>query len=314
VLFISTDLLTVNPDGGSPDIRDGQWKTICVRLYEASDSETAGPAQRVWELLSQDIIRDKIITTALSNQTNQEADKDLLNALNAIIISREFYRPASFRTLTDPVHRQPDQLVLPRPVRDLLMRVQQSGIASLSELEVQRLNRQLVEASFPEAIVPTVPSGMSIVHQLSRIYTDTYGPWSYGIFMFGGFCTLFSTIVVVVAASGRMWTDLLSSLGVFQYGDVSVRQRYNRLFQTLSLVGFLAITWFMPENPVFLVILGQTINGAFNTPILMFGIVWLAFHTDRRLRMSPVTAVLLVSSVVVIAGCLAIGVFHQVAH
>lgn len=46
-----------------------------------------------------------------------------------------------------------------------------------------------------------VPSGMKVVEQLSQIYTETYGAWSYGVFMFGGFCTLFSTIVVVVAAS-----------------------------------------------------------------------------------------------------------------
>ena len=46
-----------------------------------------------------------------------------------------------------------------------------------------------------------VPTGMNVVEQLSQIYTETYGAWSYGVFMFGGFCTLFSTIVVVVAAT-----------------------------------------------------------------------------------------------------------------
>ena len=70
-----------------------------------------------------------------------------------------------------------------------------------------------------------VPSGIKVVEQLSQIYTETYGQWSYSIFMFGGFCTLFSTIVVVVAASGRMWTDLLSSMGVFQWEDSLFHRR-----------------------------------------------------------------------------------------
>ena len=148
---------------------------------------------------------------------------------------------------------------------------------------------------------------MSIVHQLSRIYTDTYGAWSYGIFMFGGFCTLYSTIIVVVAASGRMWTDLLSSLGAINYEDATTRRRYNRIFQNLYLLAFLGITWFIPSSPEILVIMGQTINGAFNTPLLMFGIAWLAFHTDKRLRMGPTTGILLIVTILIIAACLLYG-------
>ena len=159
-----------------------------------------------------------------------------------------------------------------------------------------------------------VPSGMKVVEELSQIYTETYGPWSYSIFMFGGFCTLFSTITVVVAASGRMWTDLLSSMGVFQWDDTVVRRRYNRIFQMLYLLGFLAVTVLIPTSPAKLVIVGQWINGAFNTPLLMFGICWLAFHTDKRIRMSRATAVLLIITVVIIAACLLVGLFPQAGH
>ena len=154
-----------------------------------------------------------------------------------------------------------------------------------------------------------VPSGMKVVEELSQIYTETYGQWSYSIFMFGGFCTLFSTIVVVVAASGRMWTDLLSSMGVFQWEDTVVRRRYNRVFQMLYLLAFLAITLLITKPPEELVIMGQFINGLFNTPLLMFGICWLAFHTDKRLRMNKATAVLLIITVVSIAACLLVGLF-----
>jgi len=158
-----------------------------------------------------------------------------------------------------------------------------------------------------------VPSGHNVIEQISTIYTETYGAWSYGIFMFGGFCTLFSTLVVSVAATGRMWTDLLSSMGTFEWQNEKARRRCNRTFQTLYLAGYLVIALFVTK-PEGLVILGQYINGLINTPLIMFGICWIAFHTDRRLRMGRVTAVLLLATVVVIVVCLAVGICGQAGH
>ena len=156
-----------------------------------------------------------------------------------------------------------------------------------------------------------VPSGIELVNQLSTIYTEIYGSWSYGIFMFGGFCTLFSTIVVVVAATGRMWTDLLSSAGMFDWNDAAKRRKCNRVFQMLYLGAFLAITLFVQQAPEKLVIMGQYINGLFNTPIIMFAICWMALHTDRRLRMGRCSAVMLFVTVAIILACLAAGLYRQ---
>jgi manganese transport protein len=160
-----------------------------------------------------------------------------------------------------------------------------------------------------------VPSGANVIEQLSQIYTETYGAWSYGVFMFGGFCTLFSTIVVVVAASGRMWTDLLSSMGTISYEDAGQRRRYNRIFQNLYLGAFLLLTLFASTtgvDPAKLVIQGQYINGLVNTPLLMFGILFLAFTTDRRLRMGMMSAVLLVITTGAIYTCVLIEVLNKI--
>jgi len=161
-----------------------------------------------------------------------------------------------------------------------------------------------------------VPSGMKVVEQLSQIYTETYGKWSYGVFMFGGFCTLFSTIVVVVAASGRMWTDLLSSMGMIKYEDPRERRKYNRIFQNLYLGAFLLLTIFAATtgiDPAKLVIQGQYINGLVNTPLLMFGILFLAFFsTDKRLRMGIVSAVLLVVTALAIYACVLTEVLNKI--
>ena len=162
-----------------------------------------------------------------------------------------------------------------------------------------------------------VPTGMKGVEQLSQIYTETYGAWSYSVFMFGGFCTLFSTIVVVVAASGRMWTDLLSSMGTFQYDDDTARRRYNRIFQNLYLAAFLGITLYSTlfgAAPEKLVIMGQFINGLVNTPLLMIGILYLAFKTDKRLRMSTITSVALIVTAIAILSCIVMGFFGGGGH
>ena len=162
-----------------------------------------------------------------------------------------------------------------------------------------------------------VPTGINVVEQLSQIYTETYGAWSYGVFMFGGFCTLFSTIVVVVAASGRMWTDLLSSMGVLNYDDPTARRRYNRIFQNIYLTAFLGITLYSTLSgvpPEKLVIMGQFINGLVNTPLLMIGIIYLAYKTDNRLRMSTVTSLMLILTAGAIMVCIVMGLFGGPGH
>ena len=227
------------------------------------------------------------------------ADPGFIQALNEILQRPDFYREQDFQ-----------QITLPSQARRFLERDR----AELSEQQIQRMNRLLLEASYESEIAKSVPSGSGVVKEISKIYTETYGAWSYSIFMAGGFCTLFSTIVVVVAASGRMWTDLLSSMGAFDWDNEHARRRCNRVFQTLYLAAFLAITFFVAEAPEKLVIMGQFINGVFNTPLIMFGICWLAFHTDQRLRMGRVTAVLLLTTVVVIVTCLVVGLYSQMAH
>jgi Mn2+/Fe2+ NRAMP family transporter len=142
--------------------------------------------------------------------------------------------------------------------------------------------------------------GLDVVKDISRLYTETYGPWSYAVFMFGGFCTLFSTLVVVAAASGRMGADFAASLGYIRWDDEAARRRVVRGFTNGFLLIWLGMAFFMsrPENYV---TFGQAVNGLINTPLLVTGILLMAFRVDRRLRMSRATAVLLVVSAGVIA-------------
>jgi hypothetical protein len=61
-----------------------------------------------------------------------------------------------------------------------------------------------------------------------------------------------------------------------------------------------------------LIVTGHFVLGAFLTPLLMFCICWLAFHTDRRARMGKLTAAALVGSVAIIFACIVVNVFLHV--
>ena len=145
--------------------------------------------------------------------------------------------------------------------------------------------------------------GEDIIDRLSSMYTSTYGPWSRSLFLIGAFCTLFSTLIVGTAAFARMWCDMIISVGLLPRDSQTARRRCLRGVQSVYLVAFLAIALVYGKHPEELVIFGQYISGLFCTPLLMIAICWMAFRTDRRVRMGRITATLLVLSVVVIAGC-----------
>lgn len=160
-----------------------------------------------------------------------------------------------------------------------------------------------------------IPDGSKVVDQLSRMFTDTYGGWSRGLFLGGAFCTLFSTLIVGIAAFARMWGDMFVGMGVIAKGDHRTLRKSHRIAETgymlmipvIAIFGQSISQWLFNTDkvgPATLVIAGQFMSGLFCTPLLMIAICWLAFRTDARVRMNRVTAVCLILSVVVIAGCI----------
>jgi manganese transport protein len=151
-----------------------------------------------------------------------------------------------------------------------------------------------------------MPNGVKVVDQISAVFTESYGEWSKAIFYAGAFCTLFSTLVVVAAASGRMGADLLNSLGLIDARDPQTARRYHQILQNLFLVGELALFLVLQAHPERYIVWGHFVLGAYLGPLLMLCICWLAFNTDRRVRMSWPTAIALIGSVAIILGCVGI--------
>ncbi len=147
--------------------------------------------------------------------------------------------------------------------------------------------------------------GDTVIPRLSAMYTETFGKWSYVIFVAGAFCTLLSTLVVGMAAGGRMWADLFASVGLLDASNEQSTKRVHRAVECAQLSVCVIVGVVLRLDATKLVVLGQYVNGVFCTPLLMLAVCWLAFKTDKRVRMNSVTAALLIASVLVISACIA---------
>ncbi len=156
-----------------------------------------------------------------------------------------------------------------------------------------------------------MPQGLGVVQQIASVYTATYGEWSRWVFYVGAFCTLFSTLVVYTAASGRMWTDMFSSLGWLDRDNPHSTHRSHQWVQAAWLAALLLAFLAMEKQPARLIVLGHFVLGAFMTPLLMIAILWMAFHTDARVRMGRGWATALVASAAIILTCVLGGLAIQ---
>ncbi len=100
-----------------------------------------------------------------------------------------------------------------------------------------------------------IPEGSEMVRVLSSIYTETLGPWSFGLFMVGAFAVLYSTVFASTAAHCRVWADFVGMLGVYDRSDYTKRLRAIRIFVVILLiVPCLYFMWI--REPVLMVKIG----------------------------------------------------------
>jgi Mn2+/Fe2+ NRAMP family transporter len=136
-----------------------------------------------------------------------------------------------------------------------------------------------------------VPMGIGVVEGLANMFTESYGKWSYGIFMFGVFCTLYSSLCVIAAALGRLWTDFFDSLQVIGVDSPEVRRKWHRFFQTfwpaLWLVFFLGI-----PKPMTILIWGFRFNGLW-LPFISLAVACLAKEVSSEVKLSTASSIAL---------------------
>ncbi|MGY5107039.1 Nramp family divalent metal transporter, partial [Streptomyces sp. 900105245] len=145
-----------------------------------------------------------------------------------------------------------------------------------------------------------VPEGNGMITTLSRIYTDTMGPWAEYFFLVGAVAVLFSTLIGSTASVPRLWTNTLGMLGVIDWTDVRGRTRTIRILTwCLPLVWTCFFLWV--QSPVLMVQIGGIGGGIFLLAVVIA--VWRLRYTGvpRRFHSNPwMTAALVVSSVAIL--------------
>ncbi len=117
-----------------------------------------------------------------------------------------------------------------------------------------------------------IPDGFGMIETLSKMYTDSYGAWAKGFFLFGSFIVLFSTLFSALAARTRIFSDLFGQLRWIDF--FNLKQRKNSVailawaFPVLWLIALFAV-----KSPVIMVTIGGII-----TFIMLLIIVYAGLH------------------------------------
>jgi ABC-type transport system involved in multi-copper enzyme maturation permease subunit len=139
-----------------------EWPDLMVIVRDEADVTKPSPAQRIWSLLPEKH------QTALTNVKIPGVDQDAQNPfeflrvfgkfkeeINKLLERRDFYDDVSFNDIP----------MLSNELREL----RNEGIGELSDQEVARFNRLLMEASFPEKIRPSSSTSIQFLYGWAKV-------------------------------------------------------------------------------------------------------------------------------------------------
>ncbi len=121
-----------------------------------------------------------------------------------------------------------------------------------------------------------VPEGFAMVDTLSRMYTETLGPWAKGVFLLGAFVVLYSVLFAGTAALSRIAGDAVSRTGLYDFHDPKTRAR---VIATISFLvpAIYAVLFLLMKAPVFMVTVG-----GIATSVLLLIVITAALHFRYR--------------------------------
>ena len=131
-----------------------------------------------------------------------------------------------------------------------------------------------------------IPQGLAMVNQLSNIYTETLGSWSFSLFMAGAIAVFYSTIFSVTAAHGRLFADLLLLLGLGDPADYARRLLLVRVGIVVTTIAP-TLCFFLVEEPVLMVMIGGVAQALMLPVIAGMTIYLTARRVPRAVTASP---------------------------
>jgi Mn2+/Fe2+ NRAMP family transporter len=150
--------------------------------------------------------------------------------------------------------------------------------------------------------------GNQLITSLSRMYTESLGPWASNVFLAGAFVVLFSTVLAALGAWTRMFSDAFGQIGLLDFQNERHRNRFVAILAFAFPIGW-ASSFLHYEDPEFMVIIG----GLATTVILFivaFAAGWLRYRElPGALRPGKVYDAILWLSLIAICG---VGVYALV--
>jgi Mn2+/Fe2+ NRAMP family transporter len=129
-----------------------------------------------------------------------------------------------------------------------------------------------------------VPGASDMIPVLSRLYTETLGPWALALFYLGAIVTLYGTIFASTAAHSRVFADFCRLLGAFDPSDYATRLRYRRWF-VVGLATVPALLFLFFRSPVNMVRAGGVAQ-AVMLPVIAAGTLYM-FYKETPWRPYP---------------------------
>jgi Mn2+/Fe2+ NRAMP family transporter len=124
-----------------------------------------------------------------------------------------------------------------------------------------------------------------MIPTLSHMYRETFGEWSYWLFLLGAFAVLYSTVFGATASNARLLADALVLFGWARYPRPEDRTRMVKVACVLLPVAF-ATVFLLVGEPVSLVFVGALAQGLL-LPFLAFAALYFLYQrTDPKMRPS----------------------------
>ena len=120
-----------------------------------------------------------------------------------------------------------------------------------------------------------IPEGSEVVKQLSNIYTQSLGGWSFYPFMVGALAVFYSTVFAGTAAFARSLADFMGMLGAYDKRNYRARLRVTHI-AVVVLLFLPAVCFLFLPRPVLLVKIGGVAQ-ALMLPMVGFSTVYLRY-------------------------------------
>lgn len=145
-----------------------------------------------------------------------------------------------------------------------------------------------------------VPQGYETLRTLSRLYTESVGPWAMAIYLAGAVVVLYSTVFVACASATRTFTDAFAQFGWLDFADAPRRNRWIRRLAWILPTAWTAL-FLTAREPVFMIMIGGIAMASLLGVIVFAALVFRYRRPSAELRPGLLYDVLLWVSCAAIA-------------